>query len=153
MYKKILVPLDGSARAEEILPHVEEMASKYRSTVLLLRAMEITVKIEGAEFMPLAGGAEMMNRAMEEERKAAATYLEGVQVRLQAKGIATQTRLVYGPVVEALIMAAGQEKVDLIAMASHGRTGAARVFYGSVASGVLHRVDRPLLIVRSRKAD
>jgi nucleotide-binding universal stress UspA family protein len=115
--------------------------------------MEITVKIEGVEFMPLVGGAEMVNRAMEEERKAAATYLEGVKVRLQAKGIATQTRLVYGPVVEALIMAAGQEKVDLIAMASHGRTGAARVFYGSVASGVLHRVDRPLLIVRSRKAD
>jgi nucleotide-binding universal stress UspA family protein len=153
MYKKILVPLDGSARAEEILPHVEELASKYRSAVLLLRVMEITVKIEGAEFMPLTGGAELVNRAMEEERKAAATYLEGVQVRLQAKGIATQTRLAYGPVVEALITAAGQEQVDLIAMASHGRTGAARVFYGSVASGVLHRVDRPLLIIRSRKAD
>ena len=153
MYGKILVPVDGSARAEEILPHVEELASKYRSTVLLLRVMEITVKIEGVEFMPLVGGTEMVNRAMEEERKAAATYLEGVKVRLQAKGIATQTRVVYGPVVEALIMAAGQEKVDLIAMASHGRTGAARVFYGSVASGILHRVDRPLLIVRSRKAD
>ena len=38
-----------------------------------------------------------------------------------------------------------------IAMASHGRTGAARVFYGSVASGVLHRVDRPVLIIRSRR--
>jgi nucleotide-binding universal stress UspA family protein len=153
MYKKILVPLDGSARAEEILPHVEELASKYRSTVLLLRVMEIAVRIEGAEFMPLPNGAELVIRAMEDEGKSAAAYLEGVKARLQAKGIATQIRVVHGPVVEALITAAGQEKVDLIAMASHGRTGAARVFYGSVASGVLHRVDRPLLIIRSRKSD
>jgi nucleotide-binding universal stress UspA family protein len=43
--------------------------------------------------------------------------------------------------------------VDLIALASHGRGGLARVFYGSVAAGLLHRVDRPLLIIRSRKAD
>jgi hypothetical protein len=42
--------------------------------------------------------------------------------------------------------------VDLIALASHGRTGAARVFYGSVAAGVLHRVDRPLLIIRARNS-
>src|SRR5512136_384366 len=125
MYKKILVPLDGSMRAEEILAHVEELASKYRSMVLLLRVMEITTKIEGVEFMPLPEGGELLNRAMEEERKAASTYLEGVKVRLQAKGIETQARVVFGPVVEAVITAAGQEKVGLIAMASHGRTGAA----------------------------
>lgn len=152
MYKKILVPLDGSVRAEDILPHVEELASKYGSTVLLLRVMEITAKIEGVEFMPLPEGGEILNRAMEEERKAAATYLEGIKMRLQAKGIATQVRFVFGPVVDAVITAADQGQVDLIAMASHGRTGAARVFYGSVASGVLHRVDRPLLIIRSRNA-
>jgi nucleotide-binding universal stress UspA family protein len=42
-----------------------------------------------------------------------------------------------------------QEEADLIAMASHGRSGLSRVFYGSVAAGVLHRVDRPLLLIRS----
>ena len=42
-----------------------------------------------------------------------------------------------------------QEDADLIAMASHGRTGLARVFYGSVATGVLHKVDRPLLLIRA----
>jgi len=54
-------------------------------------------------------------------------------------------------IVDAICETAELEKVDLIAMASHGRTGAARVFYGSVAAGVLHRVDRPLLIIRSRE--
>lgn len=51
--------------------------------------------------------------------------------------------------MQAILNAAKSEKADLIAMASHGRTGLSRVFYGSVAEGVLHRVDRPLLIIRS----
>jgi nucleotide-binding universal stress UspA family protein len=54
-----------------------------------------------------------------------------------------------GAIVAEIIDAAEREGADLIAMASHGRTGLARVFYGSVAAGVLHRVDRPLLLVRS----
>jgi len=53
-------------------------------------------------------------------------------------------------VVDAILQSAEQEKVDLIAMSSHGRGGLARVFYGSVAAGLLQRVDRPLLIIRSR---
>ena len=47
----------------------------------------------------------------------------------------------------------GKKCADLIAMASHGRTGMSQVFYGSVAAGVLHRVDRPLLLVRARGAE
>jgi nucleotide-binding universal stress UspA family protein len=56
-------------------------------------------------------------------------------------------------VVEAILKAAEQENVDLIAMSSHGRSGLSRVFYGSVAAGLLQRIDRPLLIIRSRKMD
>ena len=54
-----------------------------------------------------------------------------------------------GPIVERIIDVAGGEDADLIAIASHGRTGLSRVFYGSVAAGLLHRIDRPLLIIRS----
>ena len=54
------------------------------------------------------------------------------------------------PVVETIIEAATNEDADLIAMASHGRGGLSRIFYGSVAAGILNRVDRPLFIVRSR---
>jgi nucleotide-binding universal stress UspA family protein len=59
--------------------------------------------------------------------------------------------VVRGPVVETIINVAEREGADLTAMASHGRTGLERVFYGSVAVGVLHHVDRPLLLVRSRR--
>ena len=65
------------------------------------------------------------------------------------KGIEARTRVVYGPVVQAIIDAAEGKDADLIAMASHGRSGLSGVFYGSVAAGVLHRVDRPLLLIRS----
>ena len=54
-----------------------------------------------------------------------------------------------GPVVGTILNVAEREQVDLIAMASHGRTGLARVFYGSVAAGILQQVDRPLLLIRS----
>ncbi|MGB5749391.1 MAG: universal stress protein [Desulfobacterales bacterium] len=55
--------------------------------------------------------------------------------------------------IEAILKAAEEEKVELIAMSSHGRSGVSRVFYGSVAAGLLHRIDRPLLIIRSREAE
>jgi len=152
MYNKILVPLDGSARAEDILPHVVELASKYQSTVILMRVVEIKIGYDGAEFMSMAGGAELA-MAIEKDKISTETYLNDIKSRLQAKGIETKIRVAFGPVVDAIILEAQQEKADLIAIASHGRTGAACVFYGCVAAGVLHRVDRPLLIVRSQKAD
>jgi nucleotide-binding universal stress UspA family protein len=149
MYEKILVPLDGSPRAEEILPHVVDLASKYGSSIMLLQVVEVKMVGNGVEFMPLSEGWELIRKGMEEERRKAETYLNGTRFRLQAKGLEVQTRTACGPVVEAIISTAIKEDIHLIAMASHGRTGAARVFYGSVASGVLHRVDRPLLLVRS----
>jgi nucleotide-binding universal stress UspA family protein len=152
MYNKILVPLDGSGRAEDILPHVVELALKCHSTVILMRVVEIRIGHDGAEFMSIAGGAEL-SMAIEEDKISAETYLNNVKERLQVKGIGTKTRIGFGRVVDDIILAAKQEQADLIAMASHGRTGAACVFYGCVATGVLHRVDRPLLIIRSQRTD
>jgi len=73
-----------------------------------------------------------------------------LQGEFREKGIEARTRIAYGPVVEAILNAAEREGADLIAIASHGRSGLPQVFYGSVAAGVLHRVDRPPLLIRSR---
>jgi nucleotide-binding universal stress UspA family protein len=78
-------------------------------------------------------------------------YLAGWQGEFREKGIEARRMVERGPVVETIINVAKREGADLIAMASHGRTGLERVFYGSVAVGVLHHVDRPLLLVRSRR--
>lgn len=148
MYQKILVPLDGSERAEKILTHVEELAARYQATVMLLQVIAPAANIiTGGLITPLPD-------QLESDKKQSESYLNGIKARFQEKQIEAQTWVVVsGPVVEAILQAAEEEKVDLIAISSHGRSGLARVFYGSVAVGLLNRVDRPMLIIRSRKAN
>ena len=147
MYHKILVPLDGSKRAARILPHVEALARRYQAKVIFLQVVEYkTVStIEGA-FINLT------DQELDQAKKRAETHLKGLQGEFREKKIESKIYVIYGPVVEGILNIAAQEDVDLIALTSHGRGGLARVFYGSVAAGLLQRVDRPLLIIRSRKA-
>lgn len=146
MYKKILVPLDGSPGAEAIMPHVEELASRYGATVVLLQIVEPTI----AYTSPYDAYPELNIDQAERRTEEADTYLTGWAEKLAGKGIETACRNEHGPVVKTILDVASDEDADLIAMTSHGRTGLSRVFYGSVSAGVLHRVDRPLLLVRSQ---
>ena len=146
MYNTILVPLDGSKRAEAILPHVEELAQRYDARVIFLQVVESIPIIVGPEGALVA----LRQEELERRTKQAGSYLAALQGEFRKKGIEARTRVAYGPVVEAIINAAEREGADLIAIASHGRSGLSQVFYGSVAAGVLHRVDRPLLLVRSQ---
>jgi nucleotide-binding universal stress UspA family protein len=149
MYRTILVPLDGSKRAEAILCHVEELALRYQATVVFLRVLD-PIPLRPT---PVGVPPPMEQPELEHRRKKVVSYLAAHTGVFREKGIDAQARVVHGPVVEAIIDAAEREAADLIALASHGRTGLSRVFYGSVAAGVLHRVDRPLLLIRSRGSD
>lgn len=151
MYKTILVPLDGSELAEAILPYVEELAKLCGSTVILLQVMELPHLVglpKGDVFdaLPQLTPTEV-NHQLNESRR----YLDGQAARLEAEGIDARSLVEYGPVVVSIMRAARQEDAGLIAMASHGRGGLTDVYYGSVAAGVLQRIDRPLLIVRAQK--
>ena len=148
MYHKILVPLDGSKRAERILPHVEALARSYKAKVIFLQIIEYkTVPTTEGAFINLS------EQEFDQAKKQSETYLEGIQGELREKSIEGRIHVSYGPVVEGIINLAAEEGADLIALASHGRGGLSRVFYGSVAAGLLHRVDRPLLIIRSRESE
>jgi nucleotide-binding universal stress UspA family protein len=146
MYKRILVPLDGSKRAETILPHVEQLAQRFEAEVIFLRV------VEPPPLMVTPGQPDMTLHQQEVKQRTeeAELYLKAIEGEFQQLGINARIELGQGPVVEAIIAAAAQHEIDLIALASHGRSGLAQVFYGSVAAGVLHRVDRPLLLVRSQ---
>ncbi len=146
MYNTILVPLDGSKRAEAILCHVEELARRCGAKVIFLQVVEPIPLVVGLQGTPIM----LPQREFERRTKQAESYLAALREEFQGKGIETDARVVYGPVVEAIIDAAESEGADLIAIASHGRSGLSQVFYGSVAAGVLHRVDRPLLLIRSQ---
>lgn len=145
MYETILVPLDGSERAEVILSHVEDLARRLGSRLVLLRVVDPAASISGMEGLPMEVARDLVQQETEESTR----YLEARQADLSARGIQATISVLYGPVVHTIIDAAEKEGADLIAIASHGRTGLARMFYGSVASGVLNRVDRPLLLIRA----
>jgi nucleotide-binding universal stress UspA family protein len=148
MYHKILVPLDGSKRAEKILPHVEELALRFKAKVIFLNVIEYKIVPAGEDqYINLSA------QELDKVKKQAEAYLSGIRKEFSAKNIESQSGVIYGAVVEGIINIAALEGVDLIALASHGRGGLARVFYGSVAAGLLHRVDRPLLIIRSRQTE
>lgn len=146
MYSRILVPLDGSRRAETINSHVEKLALCLGSKVIFVQVLEPTATMVSPYDMVPYYDAEEMDRRTKET----STYLHGIVGEFQEKGIDAAHVTVQGPVVRSILDVAEQEKVTLIAMASHGRSGLARVFYGSVAAGILQQADRPLLIVRAQ---
>ena len=145
MYSTILVPLDGSKRAEAILPHAEELARRYSARVIFLQVVEPFSVPIGPEGPDVAIDLPMVEQLIN-DAKSYLAHLVGV---FREKGIDAQMRVVFSPVVGTILDVAQRESADLVAMSSHGRTGLSRVFYGSVAAGVLHSVDRPLLLIRS----
>ena len=147
MCKRILVPLDGSRRAEKILPYVAELAQSANAEVVLLRVLESpTVP---SDIIGTAREDEEWRDECRKRRDAAVSYMDEIQESFKEKGIALRNCFDQGPVVDAIIHTAQQEEADLIAVASHGRTGIAPIYYGSVAAGLLHRTDRPLLVIRA----
>ena len=145
MYKKILVPLDGSERAEAILPYVEGLAQAYRAKMLLLRILEPEPFLLGSPATYYQFDLKRYQARAEE----AESYLGHLCAKLRHEGLEATMQIIDGTPVTEIINVASRENVDLIAMASHGRTGLDRAIYGSVAAGILHNSDRPLLIIRS----
>jgi len=149
MCDTVLVPLDGSKRAEAILPHVERLTRLCGAKVILLQVVDPSPRIEVPEEFNMV----LHQRQLERLAQQAQDYLGSLEDESCEKGIIARKRIVHGPVVDAILTTADREQADLIAIASHGRTGLAQVFYGSVAAGVLHRIDRPLLLIRSREGE
>lgn len=148
MYSVILVPLDGSQRAEAILRHVEEVALRFGSRVVFVRVIEAAPLV----MAPEAAYMNLRRHEYEKRVREAEAYLAVQQGKFRQLGIEVETRVLFGPAVEAIIKAAERERAELIALASHGRSGLGRVFYGSVAAGLLQRVNLPLLLVRAQPA-
>ena len=148
MYNTILVPLDGSARAEAILPHVEALAQAFAAKVILLEVVDPAVAAVPPYDYVTVVDDELLTQAVAQ----ADTYLAKLVSDLQAKGIEALEISEAGSPVRTILEVAAREQADLIALASHGRSGLARVFYGSVAAGLLQQTDRALLIIRTEKS-
>ncbi len=138
MFKKILVPLDGSAVAEAILPQVTELARVHDAEMVVLR-------VALAHSFPGADPTEAQLHVVQESEK----YLEEVEQGLKGGGLRVSTVVRYGHAAEEILDHAAFAGVDLIAMSTHGRTGVGRWVLGSVTEKVLRASSTPLLLVRA----
>lgn len=146
MYRRILVPLDGSELAERILPHVEAIGKGTAAEIILLR---VTNPMHAG---PAAEAPAEARKWLDDDRARASQYLDRVAARLRATGLATKLDVVVGePAVEVLSVAE-KENADLIALMSHGVTGFSHFDRGSVAEKVLKASLRPVLMARAFRA-
>ena len=148
MYKKILVPLDGSQRAEEILDPVEDMAKGFGAKVFFLQVEEEPLLLGYDEVVDQSNYQQQKQRKRQME-----SYLTGIEKRFQDKGIETRHYIAYGPVAGTILIVAEKDDVDLIALASHGLDGSYRVMCRSVAARLLQRADCPILVMRNNNDD
>jgi len=143
MYKKILVPLDGSKLAEIALPHAESLALQYRADLVLLSVIDpptMTGRDDPA--------VQLFQHEMDTKMQEAEIYLKALKNQYAKKNIKSKYFVHLGSVVQNIIDLANSESVDLVLIASHGRSGLQRVFFGSVAAGVLNRIEQPLMVIR-----
>jgi nucleotide-binding universal stress UspA family protein len=150
MYKKILVPLDGSKLAECALPHVEELAKGCDTEEVIL--VSVTERVKGYRALeepsqPL--GQRLIPEAFGKKEKQAQKYLDRIAKAMAAKGINVSTEVLLWKPDEAIVGYAKQFRCDLIVMASHGRSGPSRWAHGSVADKVLRASGIPVLMIRA----
>jgi nucleotide-binding universal stress UspA family protein len=134
----MLVPLDGSPLAEGVLPHAQALATSLGAELVLLR-------VAFAHVLPGGDPIQAQVAAVQE----AEDYVTALAQRLQAQGLRAAAKVRYGDPVEEILDHVVWDRIDLIAMATHGRTGLKRVVLGSVAEAVLRRTSVPMLLVRA----
>ena len=141
MFEKILVPLDGSSIAQGILPCVKTLARGFRSGIILFHTAEAPVEPQGRQ-------KKYAQETLDRIRSLAEEYLAGVAKELRRERFKVESKVGSGGVASSITDFAEAEKVDLIAMSTHGRAGLARWMLGSAPDRVLRHAEQPVLLVR-----
>ena len=149
MYKKIMVPLDGSKLAECVFPHLETIVKGCKSAeVIIVQAVEplsVPYGREVAKFTSL----EQLKAFETHQKTEAEKYLKETLARLRKTGVNAKADVIYGKASEALSDYATKNNIDLVIIATHGRSGVSRWVWGSVADRLVHSVSVPVLMVRA----
>ena len=145
MYKKILVPLDGSTLAECALEHVKAIALGCNvPEVVIIRVVEPSYALSDA----LSDGAIIYPDLINQIQKEAEEYINAITLQFKLNsGLAVQSFLAYGNAANEILDYAKNTGVDLIIMTTHGRSGVSRWLFGNVADRVSHHSTVPVLII------
>jgi nucleotide-binding universal stress UspA family protein len=148
MFEHIVVPLDGSAVAEEALPVAVTLSQTYGSRLTLLR-ISTSNQIYLTEFtLGLPDAADLYSQLRLQAAMEAQSYLEEQVEKLAEAGISCSHTMVESTrIADGIVQAAEEVSADLIVMSTHGRSGFRRLLLGSVAEGVLRQSAIPVLLI------
>jgi nucleotide-binding universal stress UspA family protein len=160
MYQKIMIPLDGSALAECVLPHAEAfIKGGMAKTAVLIWVLEplptamygasVETFASSAQEDIFASNADYWGKMAAERRSSAQEYLDRIAGRFNHYGADITCEIMEGQVAATLAGYAEKNNIDLLLIATHGRSGVSRWLMGSVADRVLHYSDVPVLMVRA----
>jgi nucleotide-binding universal stress UspA family protein len=141
VYKRILIPLDGSTTAEQVLPYGRTLARGLKIPIDLLAVIDVRALLTSVS------QARIVDRLLLEETHKSDNYL--TRVAKQLPGIHVERAVEQGIAAETIVDKAAKDQSSLIAMATHGRSGLNRWLIGSVAEKVLRATTNPLLLVRA----
>jgi len=143
MLDKILIPVDGSPRAEAVLRPIARLLRRRESHFVFLRVLESSLAYPGVETLPV----------VESDRAEAKAYFRELMARLTVENARVSGLIREGYPADVILHVAKEEKATMIAMSTHGRTGPARWAWGSVADKVLRGSEVPVLLTRSYRSE
>jgi nucleotide-binding universal stress UspA family protein len=147
MYEEIMVPLDGSELAECVLPHVEGLIKGcHVSNVVFVRVVEPPARSYYGE-VPVS--PEIYEETESARKSAAKDYLDQIKNRLKYEGTELHSEVLVGRVADSLADYTERNDIDLILIATHGRSGVTRWVRGSIADKILRSSNAPVLMVRA----
>lgn len=138
--RRMIVPLSGTKESEAVIPHVVNLVTQRAAEgeTVLVHVLEIPLYITNLSNL----------QEIDAERARMKAYLEGVAAPMREQGVDVRTEVLTGNAPGAIIEFMKDNPAQLVAMATHGRTGLGRMFFGSVSEGMIHLIKvTPLLLV------
>ncbi len=154
MFKRLLVPLDGSRFASRALRYAAEVAQRFGAEVILIQVIKPATSVIDAGapvgISPAASGIAVQAALEADKRNAARArrYLSRKIRAMRSRPIQSSYHVLMGDTARSIIEFSEKEDVDLVVMTTHGKSGLRRAVMGSVADVVIRESGRPVLVIR-----
>ncbi len=154
MFKRLLVPLDGSRFGSRALRYATEVAQRFNAEVILIRVVRPTTPVIAAEAHGVASPAESeiaVQAALEADKRNAARakrYLRGKVQAIRSRHIKASYQVAIGNPAQSIMQFSKKKNIDLIVMTTHGKSGLKRAVMGSIADVVIRESGKPVLVIR-----
>jgi nucleotide-binding universal stress UspA family protein len=159
MFKKVLVPLDGSRFSSRSIGYASEIARRFDAKLTFIQVIPPTTPVPtttgtppGVE-SPAAAEISMQTALLEDKKNVtgAKRYLSRKVRDIRTEGIKASYNVIVGDPSNSIMLFSNKEKIDLIVMTTHGKSGLKRAIMGSVADTVIRESGKPVLVIRTKK--